>query len=83
MLHEVTGDAGLGLYHAAVPELSPAGYHGPLVVAFDSNVLIDLQEQGAELLDDEDLHVDDGYEESCWRTAPSWTSGCSGTSDSS
>lgn len=63
MLHEGTGDGGLGFCHAAVPELLPAGHHGPLVVALDSNVLIDLQQHGAKLLDDEDLRVDECYEE--------------------
>ncbi len=63
VLHEVTVDGGLGFCHAAVPELLPIGYHGPLVVAFDSNVLIDLQEYGGSLLNGEDLGVDEGYEE--------------------
>lgn len=63
MLHEVTADGGLGFCHAAVPELLPFGYHGPLVIAFDSNVLIDLQEHGANLINDVDVAVDDGYEE--------------------
>ena len=63
MLHEVTADGGLGFCHAAVPELLPVGYHGPLVLAFDSNVLIDLQEHGGNLLNGEDLTVGEGYEE--------------------
>lgn len=63
MLHEVTADGGLGFCHAAVPELLPVGYHGPLVVAFDSNVLIDLQEHGGNLVNGEDPTVDEGYEE--------------------
>jgi hypothetical protein len=65
MLHGVSGDAGLGFCHAALPSLVPSGYHGPLVVALDSNVLIDLQEHGAALMNDEPLpeHVlaDDVY----------------------
>lgn len=63
MLHEVTADGGLGFCHGAMPVLLPAGYHGPLVVALDSNVLIDLQQYGGTLVNDEDLRVDDGYEE--------------------
>ena len=63
MLHEVTADGGLGFCHPTVPELLPVGYHGPLVIAFDSNLLIDLQQHGANLLNDVDLTVDDNYEE--------------------
>lgn len=44
---------GSGFCHAAVPDLLPIGYHGPLVVALDSNLLIDLQQYGHELLNDE------------------------------
>ncbi|MFC7501534.1 hypothetical protein ACOACQ_03370 [Nocardioides sp. CPCC 206347] len=53
MLHEVSAEAGLGFCHAALPELLPVGYHGPLVVALDSNVLIDFQTHGSEMLNDE------------------------------
>ena len=63
MLHEVTADGGVGFCHEAVPALLPPGYHGPLVVALDSNVLIDLQQHGAELLNAEDLGVPEDYEE--------------------
>ncbi|QRY48231.1 hypothetical protein JVX93_16495 [Mycolicibacterium boenickei] len=83
MLHEVTLGGGLGVYHDAFPVLLPAGYHGPLVVAFDSNVLIDLQWHGGELLNDEHLRVDEGYEEQLLALGTVWISGCSGTSDSS
>lgn len=55
VLHDVTGDGGLGFCHAALPEMLPPGYHGPLVVALDSNVLIDLQQHGLALMNDEDL----------------------------
>lgn len=51
MLHEVTYDGGMGFCHEALPSLLPWGYHGPLVVALDSNALIDLQQHGALLLD--------------------------------
>lgn len=61
MLHEVTGDGGLGFCHAALPRLLPMGYHGPLVVALDSNVLIDLQQYGDRLLDDDPIDVEEGY----------------------
>lgn len=63
MLHEVTADGGFGFCHEAVPALLPPGYHGPLVVALDSNVLIDLQEHGAELLNAEEIGVPAAYEE--------------------
>jgi len=63
VLHEGTEDGGLGFCYLAVPELLPTGHHGPLVIALDSNVLIDLQQHGGKLLDDEDMRVDEGYEE--------------------
>ncbi len=63
MLHEETADGGVGFCHEAVPDLLPPGYHGPLVVALDSNVLIDLQEHGAELLNAEEIRVHAAYEE--------------------
>lgn len=50
MLHEVTYDGGMGFCHEALPSLLRWGYHGPLVVALDSNALIDLQQHGALLL---------------------------------
>jgi hypothetical protein len=50
MLHGVTTDGGMGFCHGALPLLLPSGYHGPLVVALDSNVLIDFQEHGNVLL---------------------------------
>ncbi|WP_328583007.1 hypothetical protein [Streptomyces sp. NBC_00370] len=55
MLHEVTEDGGLGFCHHVLPGLLPPGYHGPLVVAVDSNVLIDLQQHGAAVMNDESL----------------------------
>lgn len=63
MLHEVTASGGVGFCHEAIPALLPPGYHGPLVVAFDSNVLIDLQQHGAQLLNAEELGVSEDYEE--------------------
>ena len=53
MLHGVTIDGGMGFCHGAFPSLLPWGYHGPLVVALDSNVLIDFQEHGNVLLNGE------------------------------
>lgn len=50
MLHDVAADGGMGFCHGALPSLLPCGYHGPLVVALDSNALIDLQEHGNLLL---------------------------------
>jgi len=61
VLQEVTEDGGLGFCHAVLPGLLPPGYHGPLVIALDSNALIDLQVHGSLLLDDELPDVDDGY----------------------
>lgn len=52
MLHQVTPDGGLGFCHQALPDLLPRGYHGPLVIALDSNILIDLREHDKALLDD-------------------------------
>ncbi len=61
MLHDVTYDGGMGFCHEPLPRLLPPGYHGPLVVALDSNILIDLQQHGNLLLDDLLPDVDDGY----------------------
>lgn len=54
-LHDVTYGGGVGFCHDALPELLPAGYHGPLVVALDSNILIDLQDHGRLLVDGDEL----------------------------
>lgn len=51
----MTEDGGLGFCQLALPRLLPSDYHGPLVVALDSNVLIDLQQNGAVLLNGESL----------------------------
>lgn len=61
MLYEPTGSGGLGFCHDALSFL-PTDYHGPLVMSLDSNILIDLREYGAVLLDGD--HVpdhDQGY----------------------
>jgi hypothetical protein len=50
MLRDVSAEGGLGFCHDALPSVLPRDYHGPLVVALDSNVLIDLQEHGNRLL---------------------------------
>lgn len=63
MLHSVTGDGGLGFCAAALPSLLPAQFHGPLVVALDSSVLIDLQQYGGHLLDDDEGLPESGYGE--------------------
>lgn len=62
MLHEVTADGGIGFCHDALPAILPPGYHGPLVVALDSNALIDLQRHGSKLLDGGELGVQADYE---------------------
>jgi hypothetical protein len=63
VLHRVTDEGGLGFCHAAVPAILPAGYHGPLVVALDSSILIDLQEHGRALVDGEAPYGDAEYQE--------------------
>lgn len=55
MLHKASAAGGLGFCHPALPGLLPSGHHGPLVVALDSNILIDLQQHGSELLDEGSL----------------------------
>lgn len=56
VLHDVSAEGGLGFCHATLPGILPVSYHGPMVVAVDSNVLIDFQKHGNDLLD-EDLQV--------------------------
>ncbi len=63
MLHDVTSDGGMGFCHEALPVLLPWSYHGPLVVALDSNALIDLQQHGNLLLNGEVPEVDEAYAE--------------------
>lgn len=55
----MSAEGGLGFCHAKLPDLLPPGYHGPLLVALDSNVLIDLQKHGSEMLN-EDIQVTEG-----------------------
>lgn len=57
VLQDVSAEGGLGFCHEALPDLLAPGYHGPLVVALDSNVLIDLQQHGNEMLDDDEILV--------------------------
>lgn len=61
----MTREGGLGFCTAVLPGLLPSGYHGPLVIALDSNVLIDLQVHGAVLLNDgllpSSVEADRGY----------------------
>lgn len=57
MLHEVTAEGGLGFCADALPELLAPEYHGPLAVALDSNILIDLREHGTALLNGEQLNT--------------------------
>lgn len=51
MLHEATVEGGLGFCGAVLDSLLPTTYHGPLVVALDSSILIDLQQRGTEMFD--------------------------------
>lgn len=61
MLHEPTESGGLGFCQKALGFL-PEDYHGPLVMALDSNILIDLREHGAALTnDDQIVDIDEGY----------------------
>ena len=53
MLHEASLDGGVGFCSAALPDLLPLRFHGPLVVALDSSVLIDFQEHGAQLINND------------------------------
>lgn len=53
MLHTPTAEGGLGFCGARLPAFLPQEYHGPLVVALDSSILIDLQQHGIEILDGE------------------------------
>nr|WP_300053730.1 hypothetical protein [uncultured Nocardioides sp.] len=64
MIHEVSYEGGPGFCGPVFPGLVPDDYHGPLVVALDSNVLIDLQEHGEVLLEGEgleELGLSEGY----------------------
>lgn len=61
MLREPTQPGGVGFCHDAFSFL-PTGYHGPLVMALDSNILIDLREHGAALINDDPIvDLDEGY----------------------
>lgn len=66
----MTADGGVGFCHEALPTLLPPDYHGPLAVAFGSNVLIDLQQHGAGLINDEDLGYQKTTKRSCLRSDP-------------
>lgn len=59
----MTEDGGLGFCHGALVDILSLGYHGPLVIALDSNVLIDLQQHGRLLLNEELPDVDKIYAE--------------------
>lgn len=63
VLREWTEDGGVGFCHAGLPGLLPRGYHGPLVVALDSNALIDPQQDGNLLLNGNLPDVDVTYAE--------------------
>lgn len=53
MLHDVTADGGLGFCGRALPALVPHDYHGPLIVSLDSSILIDFQQYGCQMVNDE------------------------------
>ncbi|CCH72693.1 hypothetical protein BN11_190003 [Nostocoides australiense Ben110] len=74
VLHDVSAEGGLGFCHAGLPNILPFGYHGPLVLAVDSNhgplvlavdsnVLIDFQKHGNELLDGDVRAEEEKYAE--------------------
>lgn len=53
MLHDATRDGGLGFCGSELPDILTVGYHGPLVVSLDSSILIDLQQHGTAILNDD------------------------------
>lgn len=61
MLHEPTSDGGLGFCAPELPSLLPQNYHGPLIIALDSSILIDLQQHGNEILDGETTITEPKY----------------------
>jgi hypothetical protein len=64
VLHDVSYEGGPGFCGAVLRGLLPDDYHGPLVVALDSNILIDLQQHGETLLEGEgieELGLPDDY----------------------
>jgi hypothetical protein len=63
MLHEPSHDGGLGFCHEALRDLLPAGYHGPMVIALDTSVLLDLHQHGNRLLNGDTPDVEDRYGE--------------------
>lgn len=50
MLDEGSNYGGLGFCGDVLPHLLPPGHHGPLVLALDTNVLLDLQLHGGALV---------------------------------
>ncbi|MFJ6004026.1 hypothetical protein [Arthrobacter sp. NPDC092385] len=63
MLHDLGENGGLGFCNDAL-SLLPPKYHGPLIMALDSNILIDLRQHGSALLNgDQITGLDAGYEE--------------------
>lgn len=57
-LHRVTDSGGTGFYYAYMPQLfSGEQGHGPLLLAWDSNILIDLQDHGSRLINGEGTGV--------------------------
>lgn len=54
MLFDATGEGGLGFCGSELPDLLSPSYHGPLVVALDSSILIDLQQHGSAVLGGEE-----------------------------
>lgn len=63
MLHEPAAEGGLGFCASELPSLLPEDYHGPLVVALDSSVLIDLQQHGNAIMVDRVAIDDPKYNE--------------------
>jgi hypothetical protein len=57
----MTADGGVGFCHDALPRILPSAYHGPLVIALDSSILIDIQQYGNLLLGDDLPDVDRRY----------------------
>lgn len=53
LLHYPNEDGGLGFCGRMMTSMLPVDYHGPLIVALDSSILIDLQEHGTDLCNGE------------------------------
>lgn len=58
-LYQVSYGGGVGFCHDALPDLLPEGHHGPLVLALDSSILLDLQDHGNAIFNSDHPDVSD------------------------